>query len=130
MSLMVESVSSRFLIKSKDIPECFKAIRAAGIPATDIIDAFERNHFSVSVDEQRNICSIHMEWHRVGEVWCEEFLSTIAPYVKNGSFIEVEGSDSGRPYAVYWKYVFRRKILMWQQSKLVYMKAVPVIHSR
>ena len=83
--------------------------------AETLFDALTACRWTPYMDVKGNITHIEFTCEKLGDD--EEIFGAIAPFVKSGSFIEIEGSDS-----YHWKWFFKRKKLIELAGRIVYEK--------
>lgn len=84
--------------------------------AKTLSDALTACRWTPYMDGKGNITHIEFTCEKLGND--EEIFGAIAPFVKSGSFIEMERSDGYR-----WKWVFKRKKLRELSGRIVYGEA-------
>ena len=103
MGYYAYSASAEFFIKIEDVQAALDAlnkISSIGANFSDFEEAMADYNFIVEADAEGNydsICFPDEKWRDA-----DVLLEAIAPYVKNGSFIEMIGEDG-----MMWRWLFR-----------------------
>lgn len=106
----MNQVNSKFTMRLENQQKAFEAIQSlhgknyswvdpAFVKATDLVTIMKQWRWSPSVDDGDNIVEIEFTGEKLGQD--QIFFNAIAPYVEDGSFIEMKGSDDG-----HWKWSF------------------------
>jgi len=120
----IEQRGTRFFVLAEDKPKIVKVLRS--LPhrrydwvddnfhqLTDIHEMGQAWRWQFDTDNDGNINDIWFQGQKLGDE--ETFFKTIAPFVRDSSFIEMEGDDDER-----WRWVFKNGQLYEQDSKLVW----------
>ena len=115
MGYCMEQRDSCFLVKNENVDKMLDAIKALSskadkygfawvdmnfVAAENISEAMRCWRWSIDFDTNGNIDSIFFEGEKSGDDLI--IFSAIAPYVEDGSYIEMQGEDDFR-----WRWVFK-----------------------
>ena len=107
MGYYMSQRNADFCIEKKNIPACFKVIKEMNKgdwvknikECENIKDVFDAWRWEIMFDETGNINDILFQGEKLGDD--EVFFQTIAPYVKDGSHIEMSGEEDA-----IWQWLF------------------------
>jgi len=119
MGYYINQVDHNFIINNKDIDNVINAIHSLNknedenqlaygyswvnmnfIKSNDIKEIFKCWRWHIDQDENGNIDSIYFEGQKLGDD--DVLFRAIAPYVKDGSYIELHGEDNA-----IWRWAFK-----------------------
>lgn len=118
MGYYMSQQDSDFRIRSKNVSSALKALRrsengASLMGVNTLSDALQIYGFTVTSDENGDITDIYFEYDKLrGQ---EEMLGIIAPYVQDGSFLQMIGEDDSM-----WRWVFRDQKLETIFPKIIW----------
>jgi hypothetical protein len=85
---------------SQKIYSCYSWVNMSFTDYNDIKEIFKCWRWHIDQDENGNIDSINFEGQKLGDD--DILLRAIAPYVKDGSYIEIRGEDNSL-----WRWAFK-----------------------
>jgi hypothetical protein len=123
MGYWVEQCDSDFFMSKENQDKALQAVKAAAYRDPKIFPAcYDFTTFDLvldvwdwmpSFDKDGNIIDIYFEGEKLGDM--RTFLNAIAPLVKAGSFIEMEGEDR-----VLWRFQFNGETVSDKHPKIVW----------
>jgi len=81
--------------------------------AESLKEALEAWRWSITLDAERNVTGIHFDGEKAGDD--KILFDVIAPFVEEGSYIEMSGEDGER-----WRWLFAGDICIQQKGRVVY----------
>lgn len=119
MGYLAVQLDSQFEMKGEDLPKALAAVKALKLrwmspdfyKATEGIGEWD---WEIQLDDSGNVCGIEFCGEKLGGD-NETLFSAIAPFVKEGSFIEMHGEDGSR-----WRWFFNGTTCVSQKGKTVY----------
>lgn len=121
MGYYMSQQNAEFYIKADDVPQALTALQKWGANvnfdemknAKDFSEAMWIYGFQVEFDKNGNCTDILFEYDKLrGQ---DELLAVIAPYVAEGSFLQMIGEDDAM-----WRWVFRNGALGEISAKIVW----------
>ena len=119
MGYYADQMDASFAINRKSFTKALKAIKALGkergdmpygcfcswvdmgfVDAENLMDAMEAWRWEVEIDEKGNISGVEFMGEKLGDD--KVLFDAIAPFVKDGSYIEMQGGDGEM-----WRWVFK-----------------------
>ena len=117
---------SKFNISAKNVPKALVAVKKLGIhncfswvnaddflAAKDFKEAMKVWRWPVVIDSSGAVTIIGFNGEKLGDD--QTLFDAIAPYVKSGSYIEVQGEDGE-----FWKWCFNGKRCVHKSGRVVY----------
>jgi hypothetical protein len=115
MGYEMEMENSKFMIKEENIKKAEKALKTQfQLKERHLEDMLEElNGWSCEFDEEGNLTNIEFEGVKLHDD--EEMFRTIAPFVEDGSYIEMSGEGGDL-----WRWIFKDKKLINKKAKNVW----------
>lgn len=97
----------------KKVEGWFSWVDMTYVKSDDIEEIFKAWGFETDFDDQGNIVGLNFFFEKSGQE--DLLLGAVAPYVKDGSYIEFMGEDGFR-----WKWVFENGIMVEKKGRFVW----------